>query len=66
MLLVYSSRITPRIQYVFNHIFKRILHIPFTLTDKIESFVSHNGPKLSYGKKKLGSEFFIQAHPLTF
>tara|TARA_R110002073_G_scaffold293194_2_gene458788 strand:+ start:66759 stop:67988 length:1230 start_codon:yes stop_codon:yes gene_type:complete len=35
-------------------------------TSKIEEFVAHNGPKLSYTKVPLGNEFFIRSHDLLF
>ncbi|MGB1972139.1 MAG: DUF7033 domain-containing protein [Flavobacteriaceae bacterium] len=36
------------------------------LTTSLESFVAHNGPKMSYGEKPLGNEFFIQSTTLLF
>ena len=35
-------------------------------TSKIEDFVAHNGPKMSYTKKPLGSEFFIRSTEILF
>ena len=66
MFLVYTHKITPRIRYIFKHIFENMLMINFDLTTKVEIFVAHSGPKLSYSNKPLGDEFFIKSHSLLF
>lgn len=66
MILVYTHKITPRVRYIFKHIFTRILQIDIDFTSKIEEFVAFNGPKLSYTKVPLGSEFFIKSSNLLF
>jgi len=66
MLLVYTHKITPRISYIFKHFFVRILQIPVTFTTEVGEFVAHNGPKITYSKSPLGSEFFIHCHELLF
>ena len=66
MFLVYTHKITPRIRYIFKHIFKNMLMINFDLTSKVEIFVAHSGPKLSYSNKPLGDEFFVKSHFLLF
>jgi len=66
MLLIYTHKITPRITYTFNHIFKRILLIPIKFTTKIDEFVAFNGPKITYTKAPLGNEFFIKSNDLLF
>lgn len=66
MLLIYTHKITPRLNYVFKHFFSRILNIPITFTTKVNDFVAHNGPKITYSKSPLGTEFFIRSHDLLF
>ena len=66
MLLVYTHKITPRLNFIFKQIFVRILSIPVTFTTKVDEFVAHNGPKLTYSRAALGSEFFIKSHDLLF
>ena len=66
MLLVYVPKITPRIEYIFDHIFNRILKIEINFTFSIESFVAYSGPKFSYSAKPLGKEFHLTAHPILF
>jgi len=66
LFLVYTHKITPRITYIFKHIFLRILRVPVSFTTKVEEFVAHNGPKITYTKTALGKEFFIKNNPLLF
>lgn len=64
MLLIYSLKTTQRITYIFKHICFRILGIEVNFTNVIEDFIAYSGPKLSYGKKELGDELFIQSTEL--
>ena len=66
MILVYTHKATPRVRYIFKHILTRILFIPVDFTTKVEEFVAYNGPKLSYTKTALGTEFFIKCNDLLF
>lgn len=61
MLLIYTSKVTPRIIYIFKHIFTNILGLKINFTTKIEEFIAHPDLKFSYGKKRLGNELFIQS-----
>ena len=65
-LLIYTQKTTPRVSYIFKHIFIRILNIPIKFTSIVEEFVAHDDLKMSYGKSPLGNEFFIQSHGLLF
>ncbi|MEN8900885.1 MAG: hypothetical protein ABF247_06260 [Nonlabens sp.] len=64
MILVYCSNITTRKEYIFKHIFRRLMHQEFKFTTDVSEFVSHSGVKLSYGIKPLGEEFFIWSQGL--
>ncbi|HFS67023.1 MAG TPA: hypothetical protein ENK67_02305 [Flavobacteriia bacterium] len=66
MLLVYTPKITPRLTFTFRHFFKRILQLEIDFTTEINTFVAHNGPKITYAKQPLSTEFFVQSHPLLF
>ena len=66
MILVYTHKITPRVRYTFKHIFTRTLLLNVDFTTKVEEFVAHNGPKLSYAKNALGNELFIKSNDLLF
>jgi len=60
MLLIYTQKITPRIIYIFKHVCTHILGLEIRFTNKIEEFIAHQGMKFSYGKKRLGNEFFVK------
>lgn len=64
MLLIYTLKSTHRITYTFKHICFRVLGIEVGFTNIIEEFIAYSGPKLSYGKKPLGNELFIQSSGL--
>ncbi len=66
MILIYTHKITPRVNYIFKHVFTRTLQINIEFTSKVEDFVAYNGPKLSYTKVALGNEFFIKSTDLLF
>ncbi|PZD76996.1 hypothetical protein [Mesonia sp. K7] len=60
MILIYTQNITPRITYTLRQVCTKILGYPITITSKIEDFIAHEGIKFSYGKQRLGNEFFVQ------
>ena len=64
MLLIYTPKSTQRITYTFNHVCKRILGLQINFTSSIEEFIAYSGAKISYGKKELGNELFIQSTDL--
>ncbi len=66
MLLIYTHKITPRFSYTMKHIFTRILGIEVTFTTKVEDFIKHSGPKITYTKQPLQNEFFIRSNDLLF
>lgn len=66
LLLVFTHKITPRISYIFKHIFVHVLHLEVKFTTKVEEFVAHNGAKLTYSKAPLGKEFFIKNNSLLY
>ncbi len=64
MLLVFVQQISPRVSYVFKHICTRILGVEVSFTTSIDVFISHQGPKISYGSLPLGNEMFFQSQGL--
>ena len=66
MILVYTHRITPRLNYIFRHLFNNLMLKEVKFTTKIEEFIAFNGPKFSYAPQALGGEFHIQSHPILF
>lgn len=66
MILVYTHKITPRLRYIFKHVFTRVLLTPVEFTTVIEEFIAFSGPKMTYSKAPLGNEFFIKSNELLF
>ena len=64
MILVYTPKITRRIEYIFTHIFINIIGLKVNFTSKVDDFVSFEGPKLSYAPKKLSNEFYIKSNSI--
>jgi hypothetical protein len=52
MLLIYSSRASPRCQYIFDLIFKEEFRIDFRITSDIHEFETSQFEKLNYSEKK--------------
>ncbi len=66
MLLIYTHKITPRFVYTMRHVFERMLNTDVDFTTKVEEFIAHTGPKITYTRQPLQSEFFIRSHDLLF
>ena len=66
MLLVFCPKISPRLRYIFHHVFTTSMGIEIDFTTTIDTFIAHNGPKMSYGKSPLGNEFFVESVDLLF
>lgn len=66
MLLVYTQKLTPRIDYIFKQICVNMLGMEISFTSEIEKFIAHNKPKISYAKFPLGSELFFESTDLLF
>lgn len=66
MLLIYTHKITPRLTYIMRHIFVNLLGIEIDFTTKVEEFIKHTGPKITYTKQPLQNEFFVRSNELLF
>ena len=51
---------------MFTHFFETYTDNTIEITDVLETFIAHNGPKFSYTNQKLSNEFFVHANPLLF
>ncbi len=58
-LLIYCAKISPRIKYTFNFIFREILKCEFEFTSIRADFEESTAPKISYTEKALGEELFF-------
>ena len=65
MLLVYTPKITSRLDFVFKHICTRILGLKVTFTDDVDTFHLEEGPKMVYAKQNLEAAVFVEAHGLV-
>jgi hypothetical protein len=63
-ILIYVPKVTPRINYTFRQVCKRILGLNINFTTKIETFIGHKGIKFSYANQRLGNEVYIQSFGL--
>lgn len=66
MLLIFTHKITNRLTYTAKQIFERILGIEIMFTTKVEDFIKHSGPKITYSKQPLQNEFFVRSNDLLF
>ncbi len=64
MVLVYTQKVTNRIRYIFNLIFRDVLNVEVQLTSDQEAFKAAGGARISYGKSPVGDELFFAAGPL--
>lgn len=66
MILIFVSKITPRVTYIFDLVFKELLRIPYTLTQDQAALTAHEGAKISYGNRPQADELFFEAADLLF
>lgn len=66
VLLIFTHQISPRFTYITRQLFTRILGIEIRFTTKVEDFIGHKGPKITYTRQPLQNEFFIRSHELLF
>ncbi|MDC6366563.1 MULTISPECIES: polysaccharide deacetylase family protein [Flavobacteriaceae] len=66
MLLIFTHKITNRLTYTARQIFEKILGVEVVFTTKVEDFIKHSGPKMTYSKQPLQNEFFIRSNDLLF
>lgn len=64
MILIYSEKITSRIEYISKLIFTNILQTEVAFTKNSKEFQQHDGPKFNYSYQKFGDEFYIKPHRL--
>lgn len=66
MLLIYTHKITNRFAYTMRHMFVQLMGLEIGFTTKVEEFIKHQGPKITYTKQPLQNEFFIRSNDLLF
>ena len=58
-ILIYTEKLTPRIQYVFDFILREFSGIEFELTTNIQFFEASELPKINYSKEKVADEIHL-------
>lgn len=66
MLLIYTPRLTNRLGYTLNVIFRDVLHTEFSITTDEECFLRHDDAKLCYGPRKVGDGVYLKSVQLLF
>lgn len=59
MVILYTDKITNRIKYIFNLIFRDILNVEILISSDLDEFRTSEAVKLSYGKHKVDNELFF-------
>jgi hypothetical protein len=65
-LLIFVPRLTNRVGYTLNVLFRHILLLDFEITDNTEYFVLRQCPKLCYGPSRLSDAVWIKNSDLLF
>ncbi len=64
MILIYTEKLNPRIEYASRLIFTTILKNEVSFTVNASLFLKSKLPKLNYSYKKFSNEFYIKPHRL--
>ena len=66
MILIKVPKVTYRLTYIFDLIFKQLLKIDYTITIDEAIFEAYQEPKISYGTQPIGNELFFASASLLF
>lgn len=66
MVLIYTSEITSRLDYITRFLFNDLLGLGIRLTNSIGEFNSHPGPKLLYGTDPVKEALWIRPEGILF
>ena len=64
MLTIYTPKITERITFTLDFVFKKQLNITYQLTDSADFFAQTSTPKITYAQQPFLNEHFIWQHPI--
>lgn len=65
-ILIYTPKITPRIQYLFDFILTEFSGLDFELTTNIQFFENSSACRINFSHQKIGDEFFVSADDFLF
>lgn len=66
MLLVYTHKITPRVNYIFKTIFEDVLNSKVSFTNDISFFEQSNLPKINYSTTNIENSVYFPSVNLLF
>lgn len=66
MLLIFTEKITKRVQYIFDLIFEGLLGIEFEITSKTDDFRQYEGIRINYSKTRFDDALFFRSADLLF
>lgn len=66
MIIVYSNKVTNRIRYVLNFLFKDLHSISFQISDNADEFNASPHFKIAYGNNEIKNDLFIPSCGLIF
>lgn len=65
-ILVFVPRVTSRIEFIGNFIFRTILGVEIRYSTDPDEFAKFTGPKLNYSPTRFSNDLFLKSHPLLF
>ena len=65
-MLILVPKVTGRVMYVFDLMFRQLLGLEFDLTTNEEQFMAFEGYKMHYGTQRIDDEPFVKADELLF
>ena len=65
-MLVHVPKITDRVLFTFDLVFKQLLGLEYELTTEVEKYKAHEGPKLNYGPDAISDAPFLKSTHLLF
>jgi hypothetical protein len=66
MLLIYTPRITKRLNFIVRLIFNDLLGLQSAITSKVDEYLAYTGPKLAYETCPSPGELFLASSGLLF
>jgi len=67
MVLVFTDKYTPRVKYIFEQIFKEILHVDISFTTKEQVAIDSTIPVICYSREhRIPKSFVIEPEGLLF
>lgn len=66
MLLIYTHKITKRLQYTCQLVFKNLLAVDYIISTDENEFLNYSNAKINYSKQPIGDEIFIASSDLLF